>query len=192
MKIPSTQEVRAGLKAEREGLFKSVHKITESSFFPHPCLLDLRWEVCSLKKLNQRESQLRELSWEGTKSKMEKWGWKIWNQSEDYLQSGGILVHFSYSFSKPWKAVKLCSWDSEERAPELRPPEMDVLRFPIKEAALVSSDSTAKLPIIDSLPTQMTSTQLFISSVRYEEKAEYCLGFEKQSQHQRQIPKQTN
>ena len=74
MKIPSTQDVRAGLKAEREGLFKSVHKITESSFFSHPCLLDLRWEVCSLKKLNQRDSQLRELSWEGTKRKMEKWG----------------------------------------------------------------------------------------------------------------------
>ena len=62
MKIPSTQDVRAGLKAEREGLFKSVHKITESSFF-FPSLPP-RPEVGSLFS---KETEPKRFSAEGTK-----------------------------------------------------------------------------------------------------------------------------
>lgn len=62
MQIPRTQEERAGLKAEREGLFKSVHKITESSFFSPS--LPPRPEVGSLFS---KETEPKRFSTEGNK-----------------------------------------------------------------------------------------------------------------------------
>lgn len=62
MQIPHTQEERAGLKAEREGLFKSAYKRTESSFFPPS--LPPRPQVGSLFS---KETEPKRFSTEGTK-----------------------------------------------------------------------------------------------------------------------------
>lgn len=57
------------------------------------------------KETEPRGSQLRELVGKEPRGKWKMGLKKIWNQSEDYLQSGGILVHYSTHSQNPGRQL---------------------------------------------------------------------------------------